>query len=143
MYSAENLKTLSRGLGRYILAVPMRKVKQVKANVLHRAGRYREVKPGLEVKEVIVGAGERRRRYLVCRNLDEAKWKKLHREQIIKTLEQELAALASGTKITPSGPASYSPPGALDGISEESLEGGFASILRRSGRRKNLTASTC
>jgi hypothetical protein len=37
MYSAENLAALSRGLGRYILAVPMRKVKDIELDV--RPGR--------------------------------------------------------------------------------------------------------
>src|SRR6185437_893045 len=41
MYSAENLAALSRGLGRYILAVPMRKVKDVATEVLTRPGRYK------------------------------------------------------------------------------------------------------
>jgi hypothetical protein len=36
MYSAENLAALSRGLGRTILAVPMRKVKDVETEVLTR-----------------------------------------------------------------------------------------------------------
>ena len=33
MYSAENLAALSRGLGRYIFAVPMRKVKDIETEV--------------------------------------------------------------------------------------------------------------
>ena len=36
MYSAENLAALSRGLGRYILAVPMRKIKEIEVEVLAR-----------------------------------------------------------------------------------------------------------
>jgi transposase len=43
MYSANNLAALSRGLGRYILAVPMRKVKKIDADVLTRPGRYKKV----------------------------------------------------------------------------------------------------
>src|SRR5690348_500455 len=41
MYSAENLAALSRGLGRYILAVPMRTVKDIATEVLTRPGRYK------------------------------------------------------------------------------------------------------
>jgi hypothetical protein len=37
MYSADNMAALSRGLGRYILAVPMRKVKEIELEVLTRA----------------------------------------------------------------------------------------------------------
>jgi hypothetical protein len=72
LYSAENLVELSRGLGRYILAVPMRKVKGVERDVLRRPGRYRQVTDNLQVKEVWVGDGERRRRYVLCLNPDEA-----------------------------------------------------------------------
>ncbi|HXA25971.1 MAG TPA: hypothetical protein VNW90_27130 [Acetobacteraceae bacterium] len=42
MYSADNLAALSRGLGRYILAVPMRKLKDVGRDVLTRPGRYKQ-----------------------------------------------------------------------------------------------------
>jgi hypothetical protein len=61
MYSADNLAELSRGLGRYVLAVPMRRVGEVEAEVLSRPGRYRKVADNLEVKEVWVGTGERRK----------------------------------------------------------------------------------
>src|SRR5271155_1456437 len=55
MYSAANLAALSRGLGRYILAVPMRKVTEIEAEVLTRPGRYKPVADNLQVKEVVVG----------------------------------------------------------------------------------------
>ena len=64
LYSADNLSELGRGLGRYILAVPMRKLKEVEAEVLARPGRYRKLAANLQVKEVWVGEGERRRRYV-------------------------------------------------------------------------------
>ena len=60
MYSAANLFELSRGLGRYVLAVPMRRVQDVEAEVLTRQGRYRQVADNLQVKEIWVGEGERR-----------------------------------------------------------------------------------
>ena len=72
MYSADNLVELSRGLGRYVLAVPMRRVKDVESEVLTRPGRYRKVADNLEVKEVWVGEGERRKRYVLCFNPAEA-----------------------------------------------------------------------
>ena len=50
MYSAENLAELSRGLGRYILAVPMRRVRDIEAAVLTRPGRYKQVADNLQVK---------------------------------------------------------------------------------------------
>jgi transposase len=93
MYSAENLTALSRGLGRYILAVPMRKVKEVEAEVLTRPGRYKPVADNLQVKEVMVGEGERRRRYVLCLNPEEAERQRRHREQVLIELQAELKLL--------------------------------------------------
>jgi DDE family transposase len=93
MYSAENLAALSRGLGRYILAVPMRKVKDVETEVLTRPGRYKPVADNLQVKEVVVGEGERRKRYVLCLNPQEAERERAHREQVLAELCAELNLL--------------------------------------------------
>ena len=93
MYSADNLKALSLGLGRYILAVPMRKVKDVETEVLTRPGRYRQIADNLQVKEVWVGEGERRRRYVLCLNPEEAERQRCHREAVLAEIEAELALL--------------------------------------------------
>jgi hypothetical protein len=93
MYSAENLAALWRGLGRYILAVPMRKVKEIETEVLTRPGRYKPVADNLQVKEVVVGEGERRRRYVLCLNPEEAERERLHREQVLVELNAELSLL--------------------------------------------------
>jgi transposase len=93
MYSAENLAKLGRGLGRYILAVPMRKVKEIEAEVLAKPGRYKQVADNLQVKEVWVGDGERRRRYVLCLNPEEADRQRRHRDQVLAEIDEELAAL--------------------------------------------------
>jgi hypothetical protein len=93
MYSAENLAALSRGLGRYILAVPMRKIKEIEVEVLTRPGRYKPVADNLQVKEVVVGEGERRRRYVLCLNPEEAERQRRHREQVLIELSAELNLL--------------------------------------------------
>jgi transposase len=93
MFSEANRQRLSRALGRYILAVPMRKVTEVPLAVLTRAGRYRNVAHNLRVKEVYVGEGERRRRYVVCHNPDEAAREQAHREHLLELVRAELAAL--------------------------------------------------
>jgi hypothetical protein len=84
---------LSRALGRDILAVPMRKVTAVPLDGLTRAGRYRDVAHHLRVKAVYVGEGERRRRYVVCQNPDEAVREQAHRERLWELVRAELAAL--------------------------------------------------
>lgn len=93
MYSGENLAALSRGLGRYILAVPMRKVKDIETAVLTRPGRYKQVAENLQVKEVWVGDGERRRRYVLCVNPQEAERQRQHREKVLAELEAEITLL--------------------------------------------------
>jgi hypothetical protein len=93
MFAEANMQRLSRALGRYILAVPMRKVTEVHLDVLSRPGRYRDVAANLRVKEVVVGKGERRRRYLVCHNPEEAEREQAHRERLLELVRAELAAL--------------------------------------------------
>src|SRR3954447_4386670 len=93
MYSADNLAALSRGLGRYILAVPMRKVKDIELDVLTRPGRYKQVADNLQVKEVWVGDGERRKRYVLCLNPQEAERERAGRQQLLIELDAELALL--------------------------------------------------
>jgi transposase len=93
MYSADNLAALSRGLGRYILAVPMRKLKDVERDVLTRPGRYKQVADNLQVKDVWVGDGERRRRYVLCLNPEEAERERRHRAQLLRELDAELTLL--------------------------------------------------
>ncbi len=70
----------------YILGARMRRVKEVSAEVLGRAGRYREVRPNLHVKEVRVEG----RRYVVCLNPEEAERDAAVREAILEKLEAKL-----------------------------------------------------
>ncbi len=94
MVSQANLETLSRGGGKYLLAMPMKRGDEVTEAVLARPGRYRKVAENLEVKEVVVGDGERRRRYAVCFNPQEARRQRAHRARLLTELEAELASLA-------------------------------------------------
>jgi transposase len=93
MVSQANLSILSRGGGRYILCMPIHRGGEVATEVITRPGRYQEVAENLRVKEVVVGEGERRRRYVVCFNPQEAARQHKHREQVLKELEAELESL--------------------------------------------------
>jgi Transposase DDE domain len=90
--SEENRNYLQRAGGHYIIG---EKLRQGTANrqALERAGRYRVVDEGLHVKQVWVGEGETRRRFVVCRNLQEARRDKHHREQWLERLGDELEAI--------------------------------------------------
>ena len=74
----------------------MRAGDEVTDDVLTPAGRYHEVAGNLRVKQVIVGDGERRTRYVVCHNPDEETRQRKHRERLLERLEQELATLKTG-----------------------------------------------
>jgi hypothetical protein len=94
-YARANLAELSRGAGRYILATPIGRVKEIKNEVLRRPGRYAEITPNLRAKEVMIGEGERRRRYILCLNTEEAGREKRHRQEILDLLQLELDRLGS------------------------------------------------
>lgn len=93
MTSEDNRRKLALGNGKYILGAKMRAGDEVTKEVLARQGRYHEVRDNLRVKEVIVGDGERRRRYVVCHNPDEAARQQAHRNKLVTQLEAELATM--------------------------------------------------
>jgi len=93
MVSAENLRSLALGGGRYITSMPAHRGGEVAQQVLTRPGRYHTVADNMLVKEVTIGDGERRRRYVVCHNPEEERRQRKHREKVIGELEAELACL--------------------------------------------------
>ena len=85
----------------YILGARMRLVKEIRGEVLSRAGRYREVHPEgthskapspLAVKEVMVEG----RRYVVCRNSRQARKDAAARQAIIEALEERIKSNPKG-----------------------------------------------
>jgi transposase len=94
MVSEPNLKKLSLGGGKYIVCMPIGQGGEVATKVLTRRGRYRAVASNLRVKEVVVGDGEGRRRYVVCHNPEEAARQRRHRLEVLEELQAELASLS-------------------------------------------------
>ena len=91
MNSQANREQLARACGKYLLATRMASVSEVKHEVLSKRGRYHVIQDNLHAKEVIVGDGERRRRYILCYNPREAERQKKHRAEAVGFLEEELA----------------------------------------------------
>jgi len=91
MNSQDNREQLARACGRYLLATRMASISEVKHEVLGKRGRYTVIKDNLHAKEVVIGDGERRRRYILCYNPQEAARQKKHRAEIVRFLEAELA----------------------------------------------------
>jgi hypothetical protein len=93
MVSEANLRTLSLGGGKYIVCMPLRLGSEVAEQVIRRPGRYKSIASNLRVKEVTIGDGERRRRYVVCHNPEEEERQRKHRAQLLTELEAELEVL--------------------------------------------------
>lgn len=91
MNSTDNRKELARACGKYLLACRMSSVSEIKQEVLTKRGRYTVLKDNLHAKEVIVGDGERRNRYVLCYNPREADRQSKHRKQVVELLEYELS----------------------------------------------------
>jgi transposase len=90
MNSEGNRTELARACGKYLLACRMASVADIKRNVLTKRGRYTVFKDNLHAKEVIVGDGERRKRYILCYNPKEAERQRKHRQMTVEVLENEL-----------------------------------------------------
>jgi hypothetical protein len=90
MNSVDNRSELARACGKYLLACRIASVADIKRDVLTKRGRYTVFKDNLHAKEVIVGDGERRKRYILCYNPKEAKRQQKHRQMTVELLEDEL-----------------------------------------------------
>ena len=90
MNSEDNRAELARACGKYLLACRMSSVSEIKRNVVSKRGPYTVFKDNLHAKEVIVGDGERRNRYILCYNPKEAERQRKHRAELIELLEYEL-----------------------------------------------------
>ncbi|MCP3954065.1 MAG: IS1634 family transposase, partial [Desulfobacterales bacterium] len=95
MISKGTVKELEKESIPYILGARMRRVKEIKTEVLSRGGRYTEVYPEgattkdpspLRVKQVV----QNDRRYIVCLNTRQARKDAADRKAIIEALEAQL-----------------------------------------------------
>ena len=93
MNSEENRRILQTAGGHYILGEKLRDDQKIHKEVLSRKGRYKVIRENLQVKEVIIGEGERRRRFILVFNPEEAEKDRMTREKTISRLESALLAL--------------------------------------------------
>lgn len=100
MNSEENRRILRRAGGQFILGEKLRDRGAEHEEALSRAGRYCEVRDNLQVKEVWIGEGLGRRRFVVCFNPAEAERDKHTREKWLARIDREFEAIAgmSGPK---------------------------------------------
>ncbi len=88
-----NRVILQRAGGHYILREKLRDSQREHQEVLSHRGRYQKVEENLEVKEVINGEGERRRRFVLVYNPEQANKDKATRERTLERLREALSAL--------------------------------------------------
>jgi len=93
MNSEENRVILQRAGGHYILGEKLRDARGNYQEALSCRGRYHEVRDNLRVKEVVIGEGQRRRRFVLVYNPEQAKKDKARRQKTLKKIEESLKAL--------------------------------------------------
>jgi hypothetical protein len=90
MISSDTMQKLDELGWQYIFGVPMRKYKEIREDVLTRGGRYKDVWTGVEkllkVKEIKVHD----RRYVLCRNEEQARKDAIDRETMVEALKIRL-----------------------------------------------------
>jgi hypothetical protein len=103
--SEHNRRILQGAGGHYILGEKLRLgTKGLPAEALGRAGSYRTLDNGLEIKEVVVGGdSEARRRFVVVRNPEEAERDRRKREDIVTEAQHRLDGLELWSSQTPTG----------------------------------------
>jgi transposase len=92
MSGEENRRILQRAGGQYILGEKLRGVHLNEAALSH-PGRFKVVKDNLHIKEVFVGEGTGRRRYVIAYNPEQAEVDRMNREKTLDRLRCEIDAL--------------------------------------------------
>lgn len=92
MTSEENRKNLQRAGGQYILGEKLRGP-NINEEALNRGGRFKKVNDNLHIKEVFVGEGSGKRRFVIAYNPEQAEHDKHVRQRNLERVEAELAAL--------------------------------------------------
>jgi hypothetical protein len=88
--SEENLREFQKGGSHYIAGEKLRDGQAAHKQALSRQGRYKQVRDNVEVKEVVVGDGEARRRFVLVRNPEQKKRDEAKRKEALDRLRAEM-----------------------------------------------------
>ncbi len=91
--SESNLRELQKTGGHFIIGEKMRAGKDMVEEALAKAGRFQTVTHNVEVKEIIVGDGEARKRFVLVRNPQQQKKDQKQREDTVERIKAELKAI--------------------------------------------------
>ncbi len=86
----EQRHDFQRGGGHVIVGEKLRGSSRVNHEALKRPGRFKKVRDNLEVKDVEVGEGTGRRRFVIVRNPEQAKRDEAVRQVLLEHLEKEI-----------------------------------------------------
>ena len=92
MTSEDNRRNLQRAGGQYILGEKLRGT-NINEEALNRGGRFKVIKENLHIKEVFVGEGSGRRRFIIAYNPEQAEHDKHIRNRTLERIEKELTVL--------------------------------------------------
>ena len=92
MTSDENRRVLQRAGGQYIFGEKL-SGNHLNEQALNHPGRYKKLEDNLHIKEVYVGKGTGRRRYVIALNPQQAEHDRICRQQILERLVCELETL--------------------------------------------------
>ena len=96
--SLANRAHLQRGGGHFIVAENLRNASGEAKAAFARPGRYASVAGNLEVKEVVVGEGERRQRFVLCHNPEAAQHDQRVRANLVAYLTTQIDGSDEWTK---------------------------------------------
>jgi transposase len=92
MTSDENRRILQRAGGQYILGEKLRGTK-INEEALSQGGRFKVLRDNLHLKEVTVGKGIGRRRFVIVYNSEEARHDQKTRERVLERIRSELKVI--------------------------------------------------
>lgn len=92
MSSDENRRILQRAGGHYILGEKL-KGTEINEEALGRGGRFKLLRDNLHIKEVTVGEGVGRRRFVIVYNPEEAEYDQQSRARVLERIGHELTAI--------------------------------------------------
>jgi transposase len=98
MNSEQNRAILQQAGGHYIIGEKLRDNQAIHREALGGEGQFHKVRDNLRVKEVWAGQGERRRRFVLVYNPEQAKKDKARREQLLQRILKALGSLGGPRK---------------------------------------------
>lgn len=98
MNSEQNRTVLQQAGGHYILGEKLRDHQEVHEEALRYQGPFHKVRENLKVREILVGQGERRRRFVLVHNPEQAKKDQVKREQVLQKIKEALLALGGSRR---------------------------------------------